>query len=406
VLNEICGSIGWDTHAMKFASERMRSLLRTLEVIDVDVYTPATLVADFATLVATYTDGFKLIIEPYDSRYPEIQDPQMELACLDASIAIKPVLDRFQSVILTSGTIAVKENLYPQILHFTPVTSRSFKNSFTGRCKVCPIIVSMGTDQVAMTSQYKARKDKAVVQNFFLLLKAMAEIVPDGIVCFFVSYISMDQIVTSWYKDGRLKQLLEKKLIFIETPDMVESSVALRNYRLACDSGRGAIFLSVARGKVAEGVDFEKHYGRAVLMFGVPYQYTESLTLRARLDYTRDKYRIRENDFLTFDALRQASQCVGRVIRSKNDYGIMIFADERYTKLDKKSKLPQWILDAMPNEHVGVDTRQARAIVKRFLADMALPEPRPGAKSDVQSLSARAAKRAAGPELVQRTGAM
>lgn len=32
-------------------------------------------------------------------------------------------------------------------------------------------------------------------------------------------------------------------------------------------------------------------------------------------------YQIRDNDFLTFDALRQAAQCVGRVIRSKRDYG-------------------------------------------------------------------------------------
>lgn len=31
--------------------------------------------------------------------------------------------------------------------------------------------------------------------------------------------------------------------------------------------------------------------------------------------------KIRDNDFLTFDALRQAAQCVGRVIRSKRDYG-------------------------------------------------------------------------------------
>jgi DNA excision repair protein ERCC-2 len=30
------------------------------------------------------------------------------------------------------------------------------------------------------------------------------------------------------------------------------------------------------------------------------------------------------------DAMRQASQCMGRVIRSKTDYGIMILADQRY----------------------------------------------------------------------------
>ena len=29
----------------------------------------------------------------------------------------------------------------------------------------------------------------------------------------------------------------------------------------------------------------------------------------------REKYNIRDNDFLTFDAVRQAAQCMGRVIR-------------------------------------------------------------------------------------------
>ena len=74
-------------------------------------------------------------------------------------------------------------------------------------------------------------------------------------------------------------------------------------------------------GKVAEGIDFDKHYGRCVLMMGIPYQYTKAKVLLARLDYLRKKYNIHENDFLTFDALRQTSQCIGRVIRSKTDYG-------------------------------------------------------------------------------------
>ena len=35
---------------------------------------------------------------------------------------------------------------------------------------------------------------------------------------------------------------------------------------------------------------------------------------------------------LLFDALRQAAQCVRRVIRSKLDYGLMIFADSVTTQ--------------------------------------------------------------------------
>jgi Rad3-related DNA helicase len=40
----------------------------------------------------------------------------------------------------------------------------------------------------------------------------------------------------------------------------------------------------------------------------------------------RETFQIKENDYLAFDAVRQAAQCVGRVIRSKADYGLMVLA--------------------------------------------------------------------------------
>lgn len=43
--------------------------------------------------------------------------------------------------------------------------------------------------------------------------------------------------------------------------------------------------------------------------------------------FTED-FHHRENDFLTFDAMRQAAQCMGRALRGKLDYGLMIFADK------------------------------------------------------------------------------
>ncbi|KAL0654635.1 hypothetical protein Bca4012_097326 [Brassica carinata] len=63
-------------------------------------------------------------------------------------------------------------------------------------------------------------------------------------------------------------------------------------------------------------------------MYGVPFQYTLNKVVLARLEYLRDIFQIEEGDFLTFDA--SAAQCVGRVIQSKADYGMMIFADKRY----------------------------------------------------------------------------
>ena len=50
------------------------------------------------------------------------------------------------------------------------------------------------------------------------------------------------------------------------------------------------------------------------------------------MEYLLKEKGIKQSDFLVFDAMRQCAQCVGRVIRGKNDYGLMIFADKVDTK--------------------------------------------------------------------------
>lgn len=132
-------------------------------------------------------------------------------------------------------------------------------------------------------------------------------------------------------------------------------------------------FYRLISGKVAEGIDFDRHYGRCVIIFGIPYQYTLSHVLRARLNFMRERYNIRDNDFLTFDALRQAAQCVGRVIRSKTDYGIVILADSRYNRQDKRSKFPPWILQFVKESSLNLPTDSAVDQIKTFLRYMGQP---------------------------------
>ena len=107
--------------------------------------------------------------------------------------------------------------------------------------------------------------------------------VPDGVVCFFTSYLYMETVVATWYDQGVIDDIQRHKLLFIETQDSAETSLALLNYIKACENGRGAVLLSVARGKVSEGVDFDHHLGRAVLMFGIPYVFTQSKILKVKI---------------------------------------------------------------------------------------------------------------------------
>lgn len=58
--------------------------------------------------------------------------------------------------------------------------------------------------------------------------------------------------------------------------DVMETTLALDNFRRACDAGRGAVFFSVARGKVAEGIDFDRHYGEpyaCLWIMHLPFSY-------------------------------------------------------------------------------------------------------------------------------------
>ncbi len=106
-------------------------------------------------------------------------------------------------------------------------------------------------------------------------------------------------------------------------------------------------------------------------------------------------------DFLTFDAIRQSSQCVGRIIRSKRDYGIIVFAgepgmrhykavkhwhearlrhhrffaDRRYGNHDKRSKLPAWVQQFMPDSNINLSTDVAVHVScrSRLFVELAVP---------------------------------
>ncbi|RDW89954.1 TFIIH/NER complex ATP-dependent 5'-3' DNA helicase subunit RAD3 [Aspergillus mulundensis] len=354
---------------LRFCAERLTSLVRTLELINIEDYQPLQEVATFATLVSTYDKGFLLILEPFESEAATVPNPILHFTCLDAAIAIKPVFDRFSSVVITSGTLSPLE-MYPKMLGFNTVMQESYSMTLARR-SFLPMIVTRGSDQAQISSSFQIRNDPGVVRNYGNIVLEFSRITPDGVVVFFPSYLYMESIISMWQGMGILDSIWNYKLILVETPDAQESSLALETYRTACCNGRGALLFCVARGKVSEGIDFDHHYGRAVLCIGVPFQYTESRILKARLEFLRENYRIRENDFLSFDAMRHAAQCLGRVLRGKDDYGVMVLADRRFQK--KRTQLPKWISQALLESETNLSTDMAVATAKNFLRTMAQP---------------------------------
>ena len=115
------------------------------------------------------------------------------------------------------------------------------------------------------------------------LLVELSRVVPDGIICFFTSYSHISSAVSQkplhthleyylaeWNETSIIRDLFDRKLLFIESRDIAESNLSVENYRKACDAGKGAILCCVVRGHISEGVHFNDHSGGGWGVWGVP----------------------------------------------------------------------------------------------------------------------------------------
>ena len=81
-----------------------------------------------------------------------INEPLLQLTCLDASLAIKPVIHYFTSVIITSGTLSPID-LYPKLLNFMPIIRESLPMTVFRHC-LKPLIVTKGSVCVYIKCMY------------------------------------------------------------------------------------------------------------------------------------------------------------------------------------------------------------------------------------------------------------
>ena len=180
-------------------------------------YNTLNLVANFATAISTYFKGYGIIIEPYPDDSSKL-DPILQFYCLDASLCLKPILEKYRNVLFTSNTLSPL-NLLPKVLCFEPVVSKAFTISLP-RNSINPMIMTKGADQLQVCSKFDQRENTGVVRNYGSLLVELSMLVPDGLVCYFPSFKYMEHVIVKWNEMGILQRVLESKLLFIETRDV------------------------------------------------------------------------------------------------------------------------------------------------------------------------------------------
>lgn len=134
-----------------------------MEIDAIDEFLPVRLLVDFGTLIGTYSEGFQIVIEPYDERTPDIPEPTVHLACLDASIAMQPIFKNFRSVVITSGTLTPLD-YFQRILDFHPVVAETLNMTLTREC-LCPVAVKCGTDQMPVLQDSVLQCNRSVCRS-------------------------------------------------------------------------------------------------------------------------------------------------------------------------------------------------------------------------------------------------
>lgn len=122
--------------------------------------------------------------------------------------------------------------------------------------------------------------------------------------------------------------------------------------------GGPKVLTTGALGTLVEGVDYKGDKLSGVLVCGVPLENTyEPYKQAIKAAYNE---RFDEDGFeyaFTIPAVRKARQSIGRVIRTDDDLGVRVLADERYTSRQRWDSVRKWLPENERDEFETVDLK-------------------------------------------------
>ena len=290
------------------------------------------------------------------------------LWCLDTAVATRDVLRPYSMVIMTSGTLSPMQ-------HFAAETGLRFGVTLQGAhvidssTQLFAAVACRSPEGQLLSSAFVARHTDVYRRCLGGLIVNVCRQVPNGVIVCFPSYLAMQDAVEFWQtapasgidptvagKATLWADLMNVKRIFIEPRDSKELPEVIRLFQQAADdeSGPGAVLMAISRGKVTEGIDFADRHGRCIIVTGVPYANATDFFVRLKKEFLTkvaprrprvDGKPFTGDEWYRNEAMRAVNQCIGRVIRHKDDYGAIVLADERFAGL--VSALSSWVRKAV-----------------------------------------------------------
>ncbi|KPI89447.1 Helicase-like protein [Leptomonas seymouri] len=283
----------------------------------------------------------------------------IEVRCLDGSLAFQHLLRSVHRVVLASGTLAPFTQLAQDLgltssqweivegLHVVPPTQyRLAALTSLPSCAASNTTVPLRCTYASLSSpSFLKAVARCVVQLARTVQRSSSNGSGGGGVLFFVpnygvlhslATITRELLRVSSQDPGFLSSAPPIPL-FLEPRKAEELTQVLHQFRCHTQGPKGgtALFFSVYRGKVSEGIDFTDDMARLVVCLGVPLQPLKSWKVVAQRAYSGPEW-------YTSDAVRAVNQALGRCLRHARDYGAVVLLDERYAQAEYQQRLSRW----------------------------------------------------------------
>jgi DNA excision repair protein ERCC-2 len=117
-----------------------------------------------------------------------------------------------------------------------------------------------------------------------------------------------------------------------------EKQDTLKQFKNRSEDGDG-LLLGVAAGSFGEGIDFPGEILKAAFIIGLPLQRPD-LETKALIDFLDEKFGKGWDYGYSYPAMNRAIQAAGRCIRSKEDRGVIVYMDKRYSWSNYRKVFP------------------------------------------------------------------
>ena len=136
---------------------------------------------------------------------------------------------------------------------------------------------------------------------------------------------------------------------------------------------KNLLLFTVYRGKNSEGINFHDDEARMVICIGMPYPNLSDIKVKLKKDFLDEKYKKDKKGYNGWqwyreEAMVAVNQSLGRLIRNKDDYGIMIcFGIEFEKNINLFSK---WIKKNISCENLSENDEQYYKKLENFLINL------------------------------------